>query len=227
MIVATWVLYKDALKDTGRALRRGLWVWAMSIGMLAVIVVAMLLLSPLPGVLQFAGGLGIFLLKAWLFGAYLHLVAESLTRRTSIRLSDVPDFLGRGMWEMVGLMFVFWLLEMALEYSKIGVDWHFAAMLVIYILFNPAPEVIHQEHTQGSMDILARAFRWMSTHGPEWLPNLLLTAGILFLFSGRLGKAPPLLLLLLLLHPWMVFRAALYRALSQGSRRSRAWRSRF
>lgn len=227
MIGATIALYRAALRDAGRAFSRSAMVWPLPIAILVALELAGGLLSQL----GLIGGLIHFVLQSWLYGAYLFLVGEALNRRTPLKPQDLRDALGERMREVMSLLFLFWILQLALavaaDNGQISGQVFFIILVVVSILFNPGPEIIHQEQSVGGMDILARAFRWMSTNGPEWVPNLVVTALVLYLLLQLAGLWLGLLICGVLLHPWMLFRGALYRAIGDGSRRSRAWRSRF
>jgi hypothetical protein len=232
MISVTLVLYRDALKEAGRAFSRSTMVWLLPLVILVTLRLVWIPLSLLGVVgLGILAGLLHFVLESWMWGAYLYLVSESFSRRKPLTVSDIRDSLGQNMREVMGLLFVFWILQlalgMALSNGQIGEEVVYAVILGTAILFNPGPEIIHQERSVGSMDILARSFRWMSTNGPEWLPNLILTGLVLFPLVWAQARWDLLIAAGLFLHPWMLFRAALYRGLGQGTRRSRAWRSRF
>ena len=129
----------------------------------------------------------------------------------------------------MGIAFLHWIVSMAFSFGNLPSAVTMVLGIVGFVLFNPWMEVIHSDRVLGSMDILARAFRFMSANGPEWIiPHLLIFAllGGFTLVPGSIGS----FLAFgsgVALHPIMVFRGVLYRKLSSGSRRSRAWRSRF
>jgi hypothetical protein len=227
MIAATWVLYRDALTETGRAFSRSTMVWLLPVAILVVLQIAGALLS----MLGLIGGLIHFVAECYLYGAYLYLVGEALSRRRPIKASDLRDALGQNMREVMNLLFLYWILQLALSVAtdngQISSQVSFVIVVAVAVLFNPGPEIIHQERSVGGMDILAKAFRWMSVNGPEWVPNLVGTALVLFALLQLAGPWLGLLICGVLLHPWMLFRGALYRSLGSGTRRSRAWRSRF
>ncbi len=159
--------------------------------------------------------------------AYLNLVRVSLEQQKPLGWAILKDSLGHHCWEVIGVGFVAWIGTMAIQWLGLPGPVILAISLVCFVLFNPWPEIIYQERTAGTMDILARAARWMTQNGPEWIiPHLLVGALVWGVWSH---EADSILKLSggILLHPWMVFRGALYRHLNRGSRRSRAWRSQF
>jgi hypothetical protein len=227
MFSATLALYRDAAKLTGRALSRSMMVWLLPVIILVVLQLAGMLLSGL----SLIGGLILFVLQSYLYGAYLHLVSEALTSRRPLRLTDIKDALGQNMREVMNLLFIYWILQMALSFAvdngQISASISFVIVIAATVLFNPGPEIIHQERSGGGMEIVVKAFRWMSANGPEWVPNLVLTAGVLYGLNMLGGLLLSLLGIGLLLHPWMLFRGALFVGIGSSSRRSRAWRSKF
>jgi len=232
MLGTTLLLYRDAMKEAGRGFGRSAMVWPLPLLILVALKLVWFPLSLLGAVnLGILGGLIHFVLETLLYGAYLFLVGEALSSRRRLGLADIRDSLGRNMRELIGLLFVFWILQIALVVAEnngqISAQVRLATLLGVAILFNPGPEIVHQERSVGSMDILVRAFRWMSSNAPEWLPNLVITAGLVYALDGSRDSWFLLLVCGLVLHPWMLFRGALYRSLGEGSRRTREWRSRF
>jgi|GEM_PF-2947518 len=228
MISSIILLYRDALTQTGAALARSALMWP-----LPVVILVLLQLAWVPlGALGIIGGLVHFVLESLLYGAYLYLLGESLSRRTRIKPADLRDAMGRNMREVMSLLFVIWILQLALQMAssngQISGHVSFVVILAASVLFNPGPEIIcHERSLGGGMDILVQSFRWVSSNGPEWLINLVLTAAfIIALGSGNVGILT-LIVVGLCLHPWMLFRGAVYRAIGNTSRRSRDWQSRF
>ena len=224
MIKGTISLYAEVLAETGQALLRGPFVWLFLLVLPVVLSVAGALLSPLGIIGGFIYGFG----SVYLIGAYLYGVGQSVSQRTALGVAIVRESMGHHVWDVMGIAFLHWMLSLALQFGTLPDVLPKLIAIVTFILFNPWPEVIHSDRAQGSMDILVRAFRFMQSNGPEWVvPHLLffvLGFGTMMvpgdLSSFVLGAG-------LVLHPVMVFRAVLYRKLSSGSRRARAWKSRF
>ena len=225
MIRSTIELYVSAIKETVEALLRGPFVWLFLIVLPAVLGGLGLLVSPF----GIVGGFVLGFASVALFGAYLYGVAQSIEARKPLGLGIVRESLGHHLWDVMGIAFLHWIVSMAFSFGNLPSAVTMVLGIVGFVLFNPWMEVIHSDRVQGSMDILARAFRFMSANGPEWIiPHLLIFAllGGFTLVPGSIGS----FLAFgsgVALHPIMVFRGVLYRKLSSGSRRSRAWRSRF
>jgi len=223
MIRATLVLYRDALTDAAKAIVRGPSAW-----------VASLLITPLTtaiamtfGQIPVLGGFIVGFAGAWFYGAYLYLLGESLNQQRPIGWRIMRESLGHYIWEVIGVGFVTWIGMGALQWLGTPGVIVTAVGLVCFVLFNPWPEIVYQQRTAGTMDILTRAARWMTQHGPELIiPHLVIAGMVWGVWSGG---ASTILFLGggVLLHPWMTFRGALFRQLNRGNRRARAWRSQF
>ena len=174
-IMGTWKLYAAAGQATGRAMLRAP---AGLVGLLAAqasIVLAMTLFAPL----GLIGGFIVGFIMAAAAGAYLHLLDVSLTSHHAIGWGVIRESMGRYVWEVIGVMFVFWIGGMALEYVIPDARLLTAVWLVVFVLFNPAPEMIYQRHNAGSMALLSDALSWVKQNGPEWFaPMVVLGCGI-------------------------------------------------
>ncbi|MAY79598.1 MAG: hypothetical protein CL930_02335 [Deltaproteobacteria bacterium] len=227
MIKSTIQLYIDTATDTLKAIGRGPAVWLFSIALPFIVGGFAILLSPLGIIGRFAAGFVMITMA----GAYLFLVGQSLERTNPLGFSIIKDSIGNHLWDVMGIFFLHWILSLGFAYGSLPDMVFILVTIVIFILFNPWPEVIYQDRRTGSMDILVRSFRFMQANGPEWVvPHLLLVAlGFGSLIPGPTGvlQMGMGVASLLLFHPVMVFRGALFRNLNKGSRRSRAWQSRF
>ncbi|MBN1337547.1 MAG: hypothetical protein JXB39_16460 [Deltaproteobacteria bacterium] len=250
MIAGTLRIWWDAAREAVRTLGRTGWAF-----------VALLVLSALlGGVGAFSGRLGIAggflygMAAALVAGAYLSLLGVGVLHRRKVRLVDVKDAFGQHFWDVISVLFVFWVatLILGLTRSDIVVT---VAIFAAWIAFNPAPEVVYQGSSR-SLALLVDAGRFVLDNWVEWyLPQVVLGAGLWLLaphlslqshaalfgpFFGfvqaaqALGAAPGFLgglveALLLVggVHVVMVFRGELYRALAHSSRRTRTWRARF
>ena len=225
MIRSTIELYVSTLKESGAAILRGPFVWLFLIAIPAIVRVLQVLLSPL----GFISGFILGFIAIMFFGAYLYGVGQSIERRNSLGFGILRESMGHHLWDVMGVAFLHWMLSLAFQYGNLPNSVAVVVGIVGFILFNPWTEVIHSERVEGSMDTLVRAFRFMSSNGPEWIiPHI-----VIFALMGGVTMVPGSLSGILVLgsgivlHPLMVFRGVLYRKLARGSRRSRAWRSQF
>ena len=170
-------------------------------------------------------------------------------------MGDVTDSVGPYLWEVISVLFLFWIASLVLNMLHLG-SLTVILVVVAFLIFNPIPEVLYQSRAR-SVDALTRSISFIKENWPEWfVPQLLmillmaplLHGGPMLLFTmfgpffgfldvGRLlaqaffgGVASTNTLIwtataVVLVHTMMLFRGFLYAELSQGSRRTRAWKS--
>jgi hypothetical protein len=244
-----FTLYKDvAILAAKRAAKS--WLAAVSIPIYAfVVVLAAYLAAPL----GMFGGLLVGLVAAACFGAYLSLLGSALDG-TKLRLDDLKNGLRGvwdvvsvffALWIVslgVGL-----LKSMAGPKAEAvgGV-----AALAAAIFFNVVPELIYQSRNR-SFALLKESFNFVTEHPFAWFPPNLVFAfvilwathtlslsspGELLMRLAQLGSAGGVLafiggadrwlapFLIVFVHFVMVFRGLLFRELSSGSPRMRAFR---
>ncbi|ULA63179.1 MAG: conserved membrane protein of unknown function [Nitrospira sp.] len=207
-------LYRQAGAATVRSLRHG-WV-----AMIALVGFALLFV----GVSQFAGSLGIvggFLLgalNALLVGATLSLIEQSLSGTRSLHLQDIQDSLGSYFWEVIGVGFVLWLpimaLDMGTQANPYGQFLSSAVLLLLFILLNPAPEVIYQVRQDSPLEVLKTCYEFVLENWIEWfvpfglliLPVALSPSGFeqFIRLSSRLGRGAGLDFFQLLILPFTI-----------------------
>ena len=225
MIQSTLHLYVGAIAHTAGAVLRAPFVWLMLIFMPIAITALAVLVSPLGMI----GGFVVGFAAVYLYGAYLYAVGQSIDCMAPLGISIIRDSMGEHVWDVMHVAFLHWIVSLVFGLGGLPSMVPVLFSVVVFILFNPWPEVIHSERTSGAMDILVQAFRFMSSNGPEWVfPHLLLIGLGVGLSMVPGGLSPELGLGAgVLLHPIMVFRGVLYRKLSSGNRRVRAWQGRF
>ncbi len=221
MFVSTLRVYRAAAAAAGGAIVRGPAAWVASLLIFPLLGILGMLVAPL-GII---GGFIIGFATAALLGAYLFLVGEALTRKSALGWSVLRESLGHLLWEVMGVMFFAWILQIVLGAIGAPSMVVLGLGLALLVMFNPAPEVITQDRAAGTTDTLMRSFRFMTANAPEWILPHLVLVGICYalapiLAEWWLGSG-------VLVHPIMLFRGALYRELATGSRRAREWRSRF
>ncbi|MEE2750780.1 MAG: hypothetical protein VX519_05075 [Myxococcota bacterium] len=246
-------LYMDCGRKTVRALGRSL----PAVGALALYSVIIVALSSLVAPLGLVGGFAVGLFHAGCAGSYLYLIDEVVCRDRSLGFSDLTDSAGPYLWEVISVLFIFWIAELVLQ--LLGLEGlTLALVLVAFMLFNAVPEVLYQSRAL-STEALSSSTRFIRENWPEWFgPQVLLivvlapllNASALHLlrmfgpFFGFLDVTAPLALELfagrantilltwsafavITVHSMMLFRGFLYAELSTGSRRTRAWKARF
>ncbi|MFZ5476383.1 MAG: hypothetical protein ACOZNI_06360 [Myxococcota bacterium] len=250
MITATLKIYRDAATQAGRAFGRGAYALLVLVACFPVLVVA----GGVAGQLGFFGGFLYTLVEAACAGTYLAMLQDALTTRKSLDFAVVRGNLGRHTWDVIGVLFPLWLVDLGLSLAKAPWVVNVVVALAIFLFFNPAPEMIGRARAQG-IELLAGAYRFMMANGPEWIVpqaavfglaalaapahaiDILLMVGPRFGFveagrvamsavgSGPVGWAVGLAAVALV-HGLMLFRGALYEKLGDGGRRQRAWRER-
>jgi len=198
LVSATIHLYRQVFYATGRSLAKS-WM-----AMLALIVFAVLFLGAarLVGPLGIAGGFLLGILNALLVGATLRLIEQSLGGARPLRFTDVTESFGHYFWDVIGVGFVLWLptmlLEMGMQANPYGQFLSSAFLLLVFILLNPAPEVIYQVRHNSPLDVFKTCYEFVVEHWIEWflpfailiLPVVLSPSGLqeFFSLSGLVGR---------------------------------------
>lgn len=198
LVSATVHLYRQVFYATGRSLAKS-WV-----AMLALIVFAVLFLGAarIVGPLGMAGGFLLGIINALLVGATLRLIEQSLSGARPLRFADVTESFGHYFWDVIGVGFVLWLptmlLEMGMQANPYGQFLSSAFLLLVFILLNPAPEVIYQVRHNSPLDVFKTAYEFVVEHWIEWflpfailiLPVVLSPSGLqeFFSLSGLVGR---------------------------------------
>ncbi len=250
MLRATLGLWWEASREAFRTLGRTWWALAALFG--ASLLLG--LMGLVTGRLGIVGGFLYGMASALVAGAYLSLLGVGVLQRRLVRFEDVKDSLGRHFWDVVSVLFVFWVasLVLGLAHSDIVM---IVAVFAAWLAFNPVPEAVYQGGSR-SLALLADAGRFVLDNWVEWyLPQIVLGAGLWLLAPhlplqshaslfgpffgfvhvtdafgaapGALGATVETLLLTGGVHVVMVFRGELYRLCARSGRRARAWRARF
>jgi hypothetical protein len=198
LVSAAIHVYRQAFRATGRSLARS-WITV-----LALIVFALLFVGAtrLAAPLGMAGGLLLGAVNALLVGATLRLIEQSLSAARTIRFSDVTESFGHYFWDVIGIGFVLWLPTMALDVgmqaNPYGQFLSSAFLLLLFILLNPAPEVIYQVRHDSPLEVFKTSYDFVLEHWIEWflpfavliLPVVLSPSGLreFFALSSRVGR---------------------------------------
>lgn len=255
LVQATLALYRDAGRDTLKALPRSGWALVfLVVGGVLEMIVEMALAGSGPG-----GGLVIGLLDAFLVGTYLALLQVLTAQTRSLRADDLRELLGSYFGDVLTIGFLFGIPRLILALSV--PDLVLPYVLAVALLANPIPELIVHDRAEA-MAMPGKAFAFMRDNWPEWLfvhgLAFAATAGLLaavapfgtallffvveifspwmgFMGLGSIGLAlagmGPVGValaagLLAGSHAGMLFRSFLYKRLARSSRRSRAWQAR-
>jgi hypothetical protein len=209
---ATLRLYQDALRATLRSFVRS-WVIAIAVVVFAMLMVAATFLVSRLGIL---GGFILGAVNALLIGATLSLIEQAVLSSRRLGWHDVPGSFGQYFWDVIGVGFVLWvpmlLLEQGMAANPNGPFFAAAIFLLLFILLNPAPEVIYQVRHSSPLDVLRESYEFVIENWIEWfLPLAIVVAplGLSFFFgiSGRLGRGAGLDFFQVLVLPFTLLRA--------------------
>jgi hypothetical protein len=184
-VSATLQLYGQALRATGRSFARS-WITVLALIAFAFLFVgATKIATPL----GMAGGLLLGAVNALLVGATLRLIEQSLSAARTIQPSDVAESFGYYFWDVIGVGFVLWLpmmaLDMGMRANPSGQFLSAAVLLLLFILLNPAPEVIYQVRHDSPLDVLKTSYEFVLEHWIEWfLPFVVLALPVVLSPSG-------------------------------------------
>jgi hypothetical protein len=197
-LLAALDLYQKALNQTWQSLRRG-WITILAvIGFLFLLMLAQQVAAPL----GMAGGFLLGAVNALLVGATLSLIQQSIFYARTLTIKDVFDSFGHYFWDVIGVGFVLWLplmaLDMGTQQNPNGVLISYAVMLLMFIILNPAPEIIYQVQHDSPLDVFKHAYEFVLENWIEWfLPIALLLLPLLaapnglssfFALSRRAGR---------------------------------------
>lgn len=168
------------------------------IAFLVLLLVAQQIAAPL----GLAGGFLLGAVNALLVGMTLSLIEQGVSYGRAITIQDVFDSFGHYFWDVIGVGFVLWIplmaLDMGTQQNPNGQFISYAVMLLIFILLNPAPEVIYQVPHDSPLDVFKRAYDFVLENWIEWflpiavmmLPLLAAPDGLMSFFrlSHRVGR---------------------------------------
>jgi len=214
MVTATVDLYRQALRKTWQSLLRGWIIMIALVGFMLILAVT----TQLAGPLGIAGGFLLGAVNALLVGAVLSLIEQSISYGRTLTVQDVFESFGRYFWDVIGVGFVLWLpllaLEMGTQANPYGPFLSYAVMLLLFLLLNPAPEVIYQVHHDSPLEVMKTSYEFVLENWMEWflpialllLPIVLSPAGVreVFSLSSRAGRGAGLDFFQLLVLPFTI-----------------------
>lgn len=214
LVSATIDLYRQVLRKTWQSLIRGWIIMVVLVGFMMILAVT----TQLAGPLGIAGGFLLGAVNALLVGSVLSLIEQSISYGRMLTLRDVFDSFGRYFWDVIGVGFVLWLpllaLEMGTQTNPYGPFLSYAVLLLVFLLLNPAPEVIYQVHHDSPLDVMKTSYEFVLENWMEWflpitvllLPIVLSPAGIreVFSLSSRAGRGAGLDFFQLLVLPFTI-----------------------
>lgn len=186
-------LYQEAARSTVHSFTRG-WITIIAVIIFSgLMVLATMVSAPL----GLAGGFLLGAVNALLIGATLSLIEQSVKGVRTLGIQDVLESFGQYFWDVIGVGFVLWvpllLLDASMNANPYGGFFTAAVLLFLFILLNPAPEVIYLTRQDSPLGVMRASYEFVVENWIEWfLPFALILAplGLSFFFSlsDRLGR---------------------------------------
>jgi hypothetical protein len=213
-LAAAFDLYRQALRKTWHSLLRGWMTIVAVIGFLFLLLIAQQIAAPL----GIAGGFLLGAVNALLVGMTLSLIEQGVSYASAVTMQDIFDSFGHYFWDVIGVGFVLWIplmaLDMGTQQNPNGQLISYAVMLLMFILLNPAPEIIYQVPHDSPLDVFKRAYEFVLENWIEWflpiaillLPLVVAPGGLtsFFLLSHRVGRGAGLDFSQLLIFPFAI-----------------------
>jgi hypothetical protein len=185
------------------------------------------------------GGFVMGLVLAACASSALYLI-ENVVRMGKATLQDFVKGFSVYLWDILTIAFIFWIPMRLLAQFAVttpeGAVIYLGVQILLYIIFNPVPELIYQSRVSG-LALLSASYQFIVENWLEWLfPNLLVAVAGYLLRFWIYGLVVPLPFFLqyffleaafgLFLTFLMIFRGLLFTELNGTTRRSRAYRYR-
>lgn len=174
-------LYARLAANSVRLALRG---WPAAVALL-VYAVAFLQAASLLGGRGIVGRFLVGIVMTFLISSYLHLLALAVVGRP-IRFTDIRESFGARFWDVLSVMFAFWIIDWVLASLTAGAGERGQIVMVLVglamaVFFNPVPELLYLGQGRvRSFALLGASGQFISAHWPEWLgPNVLIAIAIL------------------------------------------------
>jgi hypothetical protein len=214
ILIDTLALYRNAFHKTGQSLVRG-WLT-----MVAVVVFGALLMlaSQIASPLGMIGGFVLGAVNALLVGATLSLIEQSISHGRALTFQDILSSFGHYFWDVIGIGFILWLplmaLDLSLQTNPYGQLLSYVVFLLLFLLLNPAPEIIYQVRHNSPLDVFKTSYEFVLENWIEWflpfavilIPIVLSPMGLnmFFSLSSRVGRGAGLDFSQLLVLPFTI-----------------------
>ena len=227
-LTVTLALYARVFRRAGVLIIRN-WQVLASVFVYTGLMTGAALLGSMLGLL---GGLLVTLVWASCVGSFLFLV-EAMVRTGRASLEDFRRSFGAYLWDVVGVLFVFWVVSLVLGPLLAGTPngalFALILNLAIFVFFNAVPELIYLGHFTA-LQLLRESYVFIGENWVEWFPPTLLL-GLAILVAAGLPIGGVLVwlrlaLVALVAYFAMVVRGLLFLELHGSTRRARAFRHR-
>jgi len=214
ILIDTLALYRNAFRKTGQSLARGWMTMVAVVGFGALLILASQIASPLGMI----GGFVLGAVNALLVGATLSLIEQSISHGRALTFQDILGSFGHYFWDVIGIGFILWLPLMALDLSMqtnpYGQLLSYVVFLLLFLLLNPAPEIIYQVRHNSPLDVFKTSYEFVLENWIEWflpfavilIPIVLSPMGLktFFSLSSRVGRGAGLDFSQLLVLPFTI-----------------------
>jgi hypothetical protein len=236
---------------TVEAARRAIAAWPVALSLVVyaiVVVVAAIAFAPL----GIVGGFLMGLVVAACWSSYLELISQAIAgSKIHIRWDDFKRTFFVRLWDVISVMFAFWIIALLTGPIVRGPNGPAAAAIIGFAMaffFNAVPELLYQGSSR-SFGLLMDSARFMFRFPVVWLLPNLVFAALALAASGRLDVSHPAEVLILfgttfgspagiaaiftrlpvwalpiavaVLHYVMIFRGILFRELVSGGGNTR------
>ena len=197
-IHATLHLYRDAGLATWQSLVRS-WLLVPAVLLMAGCLYGVTVAAMTFGMGGLVGGIVLGVANALVVGAFLGLLEQAVLSGRRMVWADLWSVAGRYFQDVITIGFLVWvplqLLELGLQANPYGPVIVSAVLLLLFIVFNPVPELIYQSRTGASLGTLTDSYEFVLENWIEWFVPLVVVFapwGVSFFFavtsqSGRLG----------------------------------------
>ena len=181
-IKAIFWIYKTSLVRTVELVRSNLAIILAPIAYSLILSAAALLAAPF-GII---GGFVMGLVLAACASSGLYLIDNVVRMGKAIPQDFVKGF-SVYLWDVLTIAFIFWIPMRLLAQFAVttpeGAVIYLGVQILLYIIFNPVPELIYQSRLSG-LALLSASYQFIVENWLEWLlPNLLVAvAGYLLRF---------------------------------------------
>jgi hypothetical protein len=206
--------------------------WPVLLSLFAYVAI-LAVVTPIALALGIVGGFLLGFVWAACVSSFLYLV-ERLVRHGKVVLQDFRDSFLAYFSDVIGVMFVLWivrlLLSMVIQTNPQGMLIALVVELFLFVFFNAVPELVYLGH-HSSLDLLGESYSFISENWIEWFPPTIVAAVVLneilgLPLYGWLPTAAKLGGAALFVYFTMVMRGLLFSELATSTRRSRAYRER-